>query len=287
MNTTRPTSTPTPYLHPVIFAHRGAMAYRPQNTLPSFQLAWEMGARAIELDVQCTREGEVVVFHDDTVDALTHGTGHLRDMSLAQVLQLDAGSHFAPEYASEHIPTLAQVLRLRPVGTWVNIEIKTELLDATPEQMALRATEGQPELVREPEGMVEQEARRVAQRTAEVVLALAREIPDLLAHLIVSSFHPVAIEVFAAHCPEVALAYLHSPDVYWNTEPLMRAMSHVHLSAVHLDKHEVSAERVAQAHAQGLKVNVWTVNDAALARSLFAIGVDGVFTNVPDVILRG
>ena len=87
------------------------MAYRPQNTLPAFELAWSMGAHGVELDVQCTRDGEVVVFHDDTLDKLTHGTGRVRDYDAAKLITLDAGAHFSVAYAGEHIPTLVQVLR--------------------------------------------------------------------------------------------------------------------------------------------------------------------------------
>ena len=236
-------------LPPLIFAHRGAMAYRPQNTLPAFELAWSMGAHGVELDVQCTRDGEVVVFHDDTLDKLTNGTERVRDYDATELMSLDAGTHFSAKYAGERIPTLAQVLRARPLGRWVNIELKTELLDATPEQLNQRHTNGRPILMRTPESAVEIEAKRIAQRTAKVINHLRTEIADLLAeHLIVSSFHPVAIETFTRLCPNIAVAYLYSNALHHDTEPLMNSMSAVQLSALHLDAHDTTPTAIAQAH---------------------------------------
>ena len=270
---------------PQIFAHRGAMAYRPQNTLSAFELAWSMGAHGVELDVQCTRDGEVMVFHDDTLDKLTNGTGRIRDYDAAELMTLDAGAHFSAAYTGTRIPTLAQVLRTRPIGRWVNIELKTELPDATPEQLNERFINGHPVLTRAPNGITERQAKRVAQRTAEVINHLRVEMPDLAEHLIVSSFHPVAIETFARLCPDIAVAYLHSNVLYHDTEPLMNSMDTVQLSALHLDAHDTAPATIAQAHQKGLQVRVWTVNDVAQARTLIRWGVDGLFTNVPDVML--
>ena len=102
------------------------MAYRPQNTLPAFELAWYTGAHGVELDVQCTRDGEVVVSHDDTLDKLTNGTERVRDYDAAKLITLDAGAHFSVAYAGEHIPTLVQVLRGCPLGRWGSVELTTE-----------------------------------------------------------------------------------------------------------------------------------------------------------------
>lgn len=270
---------------PQIFAHRGAMAYRPQNTLPAFELAWSMGAHGVELDVQCTHDGEVVVFHDDTLDKLTNGTGRIRDYNAAELMTLDAGAHFSAEYADTRIPTLRQVLRARPLGRWVNIELKTELPDATPKQLNERLINGYPVLTRAPDSITERQAKRIAERAAEVIGDLRAEIPDLAEHLMVSSFHPVAIETFARLCPDIAIAYLRSTALYHDTEPLINSMSAVQLSALHIDAHDTTLEAIAQAHQKGLQVRVWTVNDVAQARTLIRWGVDGLFTNVPDVML--
>jgi glycerophosphoryl diester phosphodiesterase len=95
---------------PAIFAHRGASAFAPENTMAAFELAVQEKADAIELDAKLTADGQVVVIHDQTVDRTTDGRGRVGDMSLAQLRQLDAGSHFARAFQGERIPTLDEVL---------------------------------------------------------------------------------------------------------------------------------------------------------------------------------
>lgn len=266
----------------LIYAHRGAMAYRPQNTMAAFELAWQMGAHGIELDVQCSRDGVVVVFHDDTLDTLTNGTGRVRDDDWADLQQLDAGSHFADEYAYARIPTLEAVLRARPAHGFINIEIKTELHDETPEQQAERANADRPMLTRQPNSPIEIEARRIAQHTADCIRHVALDAPDLARFLIVSSFHPIALEAFAHAMPDIVLAQLFSNSTAFNTAPIMAELAH---DAVHIDAAQVTAAIVKTSHANDKYLNCWTVNDAAHARQLIAWRVDGILTNCPDVLL--
>ena len=140
-------SLPAPGTGTLVYAHRGAMAYAPQNTMPSFELAWEMGAHGIELDVQCARDGVPVVFHDDEIGSLTGGQGAIRDHDLAEIRKLDAGSHFSKKFAGEKIPLFEDVLRARPAGTFINIELKTKIAeeDSILRQM-LRPITGYPAL---------------------------------------------------------------------------------------------------------------------------------------------
>src|SRR6185295_11448303 len=113
---------------PLIIAHRGDSAHRPENTLASFASALEVGADLVELDVQLTRDGEVVVIHDVTVDRTTNGSGDVRQMTLAEVRALSAGypERFGPEYEGERVPTLAEALNLMHGRARVMIELKTE-----------------------------------------------------------------------------------------------------------------------------------------------------------------
>src|SRR5690242_12342962 len=94
---------------PVIFAHRGACAHAPENTLASFELALAQQADAIELDAKLSADGFVVVHHDDTVDRTTDGKGRLKNLTLAELKKLDAGSSFAETFKGEKIPTLEEV----------------------------------------------------------------------------------------------------------------------------------------------------------------------------------
>lgn len=109
-----------------IIAHRGASAYYPENTLPSFEAAIEMGADMVELDVQLTSDKEVVVFHDEKISRCTDGRGKIADYTLAELKKLDAGSWFDKEFKNTTIPTLAEVLAFCKGKIAVNIEIKTE-----------------------------------------------------------------------------------------------------------------------------------------------------------------
>ena len=112
--------------HPNIFAHRGAKSVAPENTLPAFQTALEMGVNGIELDVHCSKDGDLVVIHNFDVDATTDGQGPVSSFTTAQLAALDAGSHYDATFAGVGIPTLAQVLDTIGDRCAVNIEIKSE-----------------------------------------------------------------------------------------------------------------------------------------------------------------
>jgi glycerophosphoryl diester phosphodiesterase len=96
---------------PVLFGHRGACALAPENTLPSFEMALQHGANAIELDAKLTRDGTVVVIHDQTVDRTTNGTGKVNELTIQQIKVLDAGSKFNLRFKDVKVPTLEEVFR--------------------------------------------------------------------------------------------------------------------------------------------------------------------------------
>lgn len=107
-------------------AHRGAMDTHPENTLPAFRAAVGAGAQMIEMDVYQTRDHQLVVIHDATVDRTTNGKGKVSELTLEEIKALDAGSWKSPEFAGERIPTLQEVLALMPFNTWLNIHVKEE-----------------------------------------------------------------------------------------------------------------------------------------------------------------
>src|SRR6266496_640164 len=109
---------------PIVFAHRGASAHAPENTIAAFELALAQNADAIELDVKLTADGHVVVIHDSTVDRTTGSRGRVKDLSLAQLRSLDAGSFFSEKYRGEKIPTLEEVLEAVGKRTIINVELK-------------------------------------------------------------------------------------------------------------------------------------------------------------------
>ena len=108
-----------------IFAHRGASAYAPENTLEAFSMAMEQGADGIELDVQLTKDGEAVVIHDETIDRVSDGKGYVKDYTLKELKAFSFNNHMET-YAGTRIPTLQEVLELvKPGEMKVNIELKT------------------------------------------------------------------------------------------------------------------------------------------------------------------
>lgn len=111
---------------PLILAHRGASGYAPENTLEAFSLSMEMGADGFELDVHLSRDGELIVIHDETVDRTTNGTGRIIDMTLSEIKQLNASNHVSG-YQNVKIPTLGEVFDLiQDSSHIVNVEIKTD-----------------------------------------------------------------------------------------------------------------------------------------------------------------
>ena len=114
-----------------IFAHRGSKGTHPENTLASFKEAVRVGSDGIELDVHLTKDGHLVVIHDETVDRTTNATGEIRNLTLAEIKELDAGSWFHNKYAGEKIPTLEEVLLLLTelgFNGQLNIELKTDVI---------------------------------------------------------------------------------------------------------------------------------------------------------------
>ena len=153
---------------PKIIAHRGASAHAPENTMAAFQLALDMAADGIELDAMLSKEGEIVVIHDDSVDRTTNGTGAVRELTLAELQSLDAGG-------GERIPSLKQVLNRFSGQFLINIELKNfgSIFDDLPLKVA--------DLVK------------------------AYDDPQ---SIIISSFNPFNLPRFHRQCPEIPLGLL-------------------------------------------------------------------------------
>ena len=124
---------------PVVFAHRGARAYAPENTLASFELAVSQGADAIELDARLTADGHIVVFHDRMLGRTTNGTGRVTQKTLAELRDLDAGSSFSEKFRGEKIPLLEEVVKCGMEGRILfssfsasNLKRSRELLPGVP-----------------------------------------------------------------------------------------------------------------------------------------------------------
>lgn len=233
-------------LLPAIEAHRGDSSNAPENTLAAFRAAIDLKAPWIELDVHPTRDGALVVIHDDTIERTTGASGAVSDLSLAEIQKLDAGSWFSQRFTGEHIPQLAEVFEMvAPTATRLNIEIK-----AAPE--GLDVSHGVVDLLRR------------YQKEREYV---------------VSSFDLPALLQVQALAPEVPLAILG-----WGPDLLLIARQY-HFPWIHGFFATMDSDTVVQAQASGIGVNVWTVDDPETLASWRVMGVDKICTNCPALML--
>jgi glycerophosphoryl diester phosphodiesterase len=230
----------------LIIAHRGASGTRPENTLCAFRRAEALGAHMIELDVQLTRDGEVVVVHDWTLARTTSGRGRIASRTLEELRRLDAGSWFAPDYAGERIPTLREVLDA--VSLPINVELKA-LGDDGLEARAL-----------------------------EVVQAAGAE-----ARVVFSSFAAESLVRLRGRSASAAIAVLWSRR---QLAASLRLAGRVGATALHIRKDAAATAGVADAAARGLAVRAWTVNEPGEFAVLAAAGVSGVFTDFPERFLH-
>lgn len=274
---------------PLVLAHRGAMAYCPQNTMPSFELARHMGADGLELDVQLSRDGQLVVFHDDLLDDLTDGRGPVSAHAWKDLEALDAGSHFDPKWKGTSLPLLQEVIDTFGNGMFLNIEIKTPGTEAGPLRKLWTGIRGRRAI-----GSCIKE--QWTARVAPLVEALARALsegpggkgPGAFRGVIVSSFDPVALALLHLLMPQVPLAFLifPGPAIPWDTEGRVEKDLGAVLKAWHPWEKEVDAALMASHTGRDRRVHAWTVNDPDRAVQLAALGVDGIITNVPDLILN-
>jgi glycerophosphoryl diester phosphodiesterase len=219
------------------------------NTLPSFELALEQGADGVELDVRLTRDGEMVILHNDTVDESTDGKGLVRDFTLGEIKALDAGSYFDPKFAGTRIPTLDEVFETIGKRTRINVEIKAE---------GLRGD------------------------VVEIKVAEAIRRHGLARSIIVSSFNPLTLRRFRREMPEVPIGFLYEPSTQFITSHLMMGLPH---EARNPHYSLIDRKFMAWAKGAGYRVNTWTVNDPVRAIELRNWGVDCIITDQPDTII--
>lgn len=230
----------------LIWAHRGASGYAPENTLEAFQKAVDMQADGVELDIQLSRDGEIVVIHDEWVDRTTEGKGEVRSFTLAELKALHANKTF-PEYQDATIPTLREVYELlAPTGLTVNVELKTGVF--------------------------------FYPGIEEKVLKLTREM-GMEDRVIYSSFNHYTVKKMKELDPTVKTGVLYADGIY-QAPAYGKALN---ADALHPALYNVLYPgMVKAAHELGMKVNVWTVNEEEHMRLLLSQGVDALITNYPD-----
>jgi glycerophosphoryl diester phosphodiesterase len=236
----------------LVIAHRGFSGAAPENTLAAFRKAIEIGCDMIELDVHLTRDGQVVVIHDESLERTTNGRGKVKDYTLAQLKKLDAGSWFSSQFSGEQIPTLKEVLQLAKGKVPVCLEIKTKNLDLL-------------------------SIRDLADKAWAEVRNAGMEN-----QVIFFSFHPYALERIQEKDARVWVLFLYQkPWNYVHEITGGRSFPALGLNHSHLTKDKIVALR-----QKGMKIKVWTVNEEADMEKFIPWQVDGIITNHPEKLIR-
>jgi len=230
--------------NPWIIAHRGASGHAPENTLVAFQRAVELGAGFIETDLHLTRDARFVAIHDPTLERTTNGQGPVKDRTLAELRQLDAGMWFDRQFMGTQIPTLDEVLKFaRQNDVIFYLEIKYDGAWGMHHSLVAALQNS------------ENAARTIALSFDPQTLRALRQIdPGVMMGLLVDRGGPDLVKTaIDAGARQLCLR--------WDL---------------------VNRELVDRAHRADLHVVTWTVNDAGEMRSLIETGVDGIMTDLPD-----
>ena len=237
---------------PVIFAHRGASAHAPENTLAAFELALSQSADAIELDVKLSADGYAVVVHDPTVDRTTGSHGRVSDLSFLQLRSLDAGSFFSETYRGEKIPSLEEVFEVVGKRTFINVELTNY---TTPRDSLV-----------------------------ETVCTLVKRF-GLQNHVLFSSFLASNLSKARVYLPDVPRGLLAFNGLLgaWARS---FGFNFGQYQALHPYLKDVTSQQVQRVHRLNRRIHVWTVNAAEDMRRLFGWGVDAIFTDDPQLAVQ-
>ena len=246
---------------PVNFAHRGASLRAPENTLESFRLA--AGAGGLELDVHLTSDGRIAVIHDDSVDRTTDGAGLVREMTLREVQSLDAGHHFTPDGGATY-PYRGRGVRVSELG-----EVLREFPD---HKVNIDTKEAQP-------GIEAAVLRTIEEAGAGNRALVVSEMQDVLERFRELSGGRIST---GASRSEIRAFYRLSR---LRLESLLRPAYDALQVPTRFGARELVTPRLVEAaHSRGVRVDVWTIDDAAEMRRLLDLGADVIMTNRPEVL---
>lgn len=229
----------------IVFGHRGAMGHAPENTMASFAKGLELGSDILELDVHLSRDGELVVMHDGDVSRTTDGSGHLKDMTLAEIKKLDAGSWFDPRFRGERVPTLAQVVDWAKTRIQLAIEIKGDPLPAP--------------------------------GIEDKVVKLLRD-NQVVDEMLIISFHHESVKRVKELEPRLMTGILYTGMLIDTVGAARAALT----DSVRPSWQYWTPELVNQVHAAHLVAHSWIANDEPLMEYLVSMGLDSIGTNYPD-----
>ena len=232
-----------------IYAHRGSSGTHPENTLAAFRASAKLPIAGTEIDVHLTKDGEIVVIHDEKVNRTTNGKGYVKDMTLAELKKLDCGSWFLEEWSGERIPTLDEVFEIfQDTKQILNIELKTDVFPY--------------------DSLIDK------------VLALA-EKRGFTDRILISSFNHEDIQtVCRKKTVESAILTL---DIYVNVFEYAKAIG---TNRIHLSLPAAFRRMAADALQKEAIVCVYTVNNVDYAEQLKQKGIHGIFTDYPEKMLE-
>ena len=253
----------------MVIAHQGGEWLRPSNTLAAFDNAMELGVDVLEMDIHQTQDGVIILMHDATVDRTTDGSGAIKEMSFDEIRALDAGYYWTDDDGATYpyrgqgiqVPTLEELFQRYP-DMRMNIEIKQE--------------------------------------TPSMVRPFCQLIHDynMQDKILVATFHQATVEEFREDCPDVITSMV-EPEIQ-----LFFGLNAAYLGALFqapgtafqvpltsslpvIGEVDVITERfVRVAHSHNIQVHAWTINDPAEMERLIALGVDGIITDRPDLLLE-
>ena len=231
-----------------ILAHRGASAIQPENSRSAIEKALNFNADGIEVDLQLTSDGKIVVFHDWTLNRTSTGTGRLQDKTLKELKELDTGSWFKGEATSEKILTLDELLNIVPEDKILNLELK----------------------------VFQENTKNLEVKVLKALNNSSRNNENI----VISSFNHELIKNVNEISPNTKVGLLITSGMLNITNYL--ESNNLNLFSIHSSDEFITPSFIDDIHSLGIKSYVWTVNDMEAAKNLEAIGVDGIITDSPE-----
>jgi len=254
----------------LVIAHQGGDGERPSNTLLAFQHAVDIGVDVLEMDIHSTRDGVLVVIHDDTIDRTTDGSGRIQDYTFAELQAFDTAYHWPTLDDEEGRPTDEFPYR----GQGVTIPALEDVLRAFPQM---------PMVIE-----IKQRTPSIAQPFCELLRATG-----MAEQVVIASFHGESIREFRTACPEVATSAAQDEvtpfailNIFGLTGAYTPTAQAFQVPEFASGLRVVSAQSLAAAHGRGIDMHVWTVNTPEQMTAMLALGVDGIITDYPSRLME-
>ncbi len=237
-------------MKPLLFGHRGARGLAPENTITSFSIAISYGVDGVELDVHLSKDGHVIVMHDDKVDRTTDGKGYIKDLTLNEIKSLDAGSKFSQRFKGEKVPTLEEVFESFKDKILYKVEIK---------------------------------------HSSEIYPGIEKKVVDIIKRynlqkkVQIISFDFDSLKIVKELDPTISVGIIIEGRPLWYIDiakKLGAEWIHAFYGLVY------SSKDIEGAHAHGIKVGVWTLNDEQSINAFCKMGVDDITSDYPNELVR-